>query len=657
MGIAADIAIIVVAALAGGLIAQRLKQPLILGYILSGIIVGPYTRGVTVSSPDEITALADLGIALLLFALGLEFSLKDLQPVRHMALIGTVIQMILTVAFGFAVGQLLNLDWLPSLWLGAIIATSNTIVILKTMDSRGLLGTLSSRIMIGILMVQDLSAIPLLIILPQLRDLESGLPVLSVLGVAVLKAAAFLVIMLFVGTRVIPHLMTIVARWNSRELFILAVTAIGLGVGYFTSLFGLSFVFGAFVAGMVLSESDYSYQALSDIIPLRDVFSLLFFVSVGMLLDPTFLVENFVTILLIVAIVVAGKGLIFSVLTRLFGYGNIAPLAVGLGLCTIGEAGFVLARVGISTGSISMELYSLVLTSAIITMIIGPFLFRLAPMLYALRKRLFDHEPLQTVNLPEEGLRNHVVILGGGRVGFYVAQVLKRLDMAFVVVELDQRRVDALKESDIAIIYGDASQPVVLETAEIQHARLLLLTLPSIAISQAAIAHVRQINPDLHIVARAESVEQMQQLHDLEVYEVVQPEFEAGLEIVRQALLHLNIPPSEIYHYTDAVRHELYTPLYGVHPDYKLVSQLQNASRLLELYWISLPENSVLIGKTIQESAIRNLTGASVVAIMRDNTLLPNPQGEHRFKAGERLATLGTPDQFAKLQELVESTP
>jgi monovalent cation:H+ antiporter-2, CPA2 family len=652
LGIAADIAIIVVAALIGGLIAQRLRQPLIVGYILSGIVVGPYTGGVTVSSPDEIAALADLGIALLLFALGLEFSLKDLQPVRRIALLGTVIQMTLTIVYGFGIGQFLGWDWLPSLWFGAAIATSNTIVILKTLDNRGLLGTLSSRIMIGILMIQDLSAIPLLIILPQFRDLEAGL---SVLGLAVLKAAVFLVIMLFVGTRVIPRLMMIVAQWNSRELFILAVTAIGLGVGYVTSLFGLSFVFGAFVAGMVLSESEYSYQALSDIIPLRDVFSLLFFVSVGMLLDPAFLLANLTTILLIVALVVIGKGLIFTVLTRLFGYGNIAPLAVGLGLCTIGEAGFVLARVGLGTGSIDTDLYSILLTTAIIIMVIGPFLFRLAPLLYALRKRLRRHEPLQTINLPEEGLRDHVVILGGGRVGFYVAQVLKRLNMAFVVVELDQRRVDALKEEGIAIVYGDASQRVVLDTAEVKRARLLLLTLPSIVVSQAAITQVRQINLELHIVARAEGFEQMQTLRELGVYEVVQPEFEAGLEIVRQALLHLDVPPSEIYRYTDAVRQELYASIYEAHADYQLVAQLQNASRLLELNWLTLPQDSPVIGRTIAEAHIRSRTGASIVAAMRGGVLLTNPGSEHRFEPGERVAALGTPEQLAAFQTLVEN--
>ncbi|MBZ0301979.1 MAG: cation:proton antiporter, partial [Anaerolineae bacterium] len=250
MGIAADIAIIVVAALIGGLMAQRLRQPLILGYILSGIVVGPYTGGVTVGNPDDIALLADLGVGLLLFALGLEFSLKDLQPVRQIALVGTPLQILLTIIYGLLIGQGLGWDWVTSLWFGALIAVSNTVVILKTLAKQGRMGTLSSRVMIGMLIVQDLTAIVLMIILPQFSDLEAGLPVLAL---AVVKAAAFLAVMIFAGMRVIPALMRTIARWNSRELFILAVTAIGLGVGFATYLFGLSFAFGAFVAGMVLS--------------------------------------------------------------------------------------------------------------------------------------------------------------------------------------------------------------------------------------------------------------------------------------------------------------------------------------------------------------------------------------------------------------------
>jgi CPA2 family monovalent cation:H+ antiporter-2 len=261
MGIAGDITIIVIAALVGGLIAQRLKQPLILGYLLAGVAVGPYTGGVTVSDVHNIEKLAEIGVALLLFALGLEFSLRELKPVRHIALFGTPIQIALTMAYGFGIGRWLGWEWIPSLWFGALISLSSTMIILKTLENQGMIGTLSSRVMIGVLIVQDLTIMPMLIILPQLNTLDAGL---TVLAFAALKAAIFLILMYFVGARIIPWIMKSVASWNSRELFLVAATAMGLGIGYITYLFGLSFAFGAFVAGILLSESDYGYQALSD---------------------------------------------------------------------------------------------------------------------------------------------------------------------------------------------------------------------------------------------------------------------------------------------------------------------------------------------------------------------------------------------------------
>ncbi len=558
MGIAADIAIIVAAGLIGGLIAQQLRQPLILGYILAGVMVGPFTGGVTVSEIHDIELLAEIGVALLLFALGLEFSLKELRPVRNIALIGTPIQILLSIALGFGIGQLLGWERVISLWFGGMIALSSTMVILKTLMSQGRLGTLSSRVMIGMLIVQDLAVVPLMIILPQLNEPEAGLPVL---GLAALKAAFFLFLMVFVGTRVIPRLIARIAAWNSRELFLLAITAIGLGIGYVTYLFGLSFAFGAFMAGIVLSESDYSHQALSDIIPLRDIFGLLFFASVGMLLDPAFLIANWQVILLVVLLIAMGKGLIFSALSSLFGYGNVVPLAVGLGLFQVGEFSFVLARVGLSTNSISQELYTLTLTVAVMTMIMTPFVSGLTAPLYALRKRWFKRELLQTINLPETGLRDHVVIAGGGRIGQYVAQLLQQLELNFVIIELDYHRIGQAREAGFPIIYGDAGQEIVLEVAQVEHARLVIVTTPAVTITQSIVERVRHLNPAVHIVARAEGVEQMQSLYALGVYEAVQPEFEAGLEITRQALLHLDVAVSEIQRLTDATRQELYAPL------------------------------------------------------------------------------------------------
>lgn len=652
MGIAADIAIIVVAGLIGGIIAQQLRQPLILGYILAGIMVGPFTKGVTIVNVHDIELLAEIGVALLLFALGLEFSLKELKPVRKIAVIGAPIQILLTMTLGFGIGQLFGWKWIDSLWFGGMIALSSTMVTLKTLMSQGRMGTLSSRVMIGMLIVQDLAVVPLMIILPQLDEPGAGLPVL---GWAALKAALFLLLMIFVGTRVIPRLMAYIANWNSRELFLLAITAVGLGVGYGTYLFGLSFAFGAFVAGMVLSESDYGHQALSDIVPLRDLFGLLFFVSVGMLLDPVFLIENWKTILVVVLLVAIGKGLIFSTLSRIFGYRNVVPLAVGFGLFQVGEFSFVLARVGISTNSISDDLYALTLTTAIITMILTPLVSGLTDPLYALRKRWFKRDPIQTINLPEAGLRNHVIIAGGGRIGQYVAQVLQRLELGFVIIEMDYRRVTQAKDDGFPVIYGDAGQPIILEAAGIKHSCLVLITTPAVIVTRTIVDEVRRANPIVHIVARAEGVEQMQALHEHGVYEVVQPQFEAGLEITRQALLHLNISAIDIQRFTDTIRQELYAPLYHTHDEYHTIVQLRNTAHLLELSWVKLTANSPLIGRTIQELEIRSQTGVSVVSVMRDGKLHPNPNADYQFAVGDLVGVIGNFEQLAAFQSMAAS--
>jgi CPA2 family monovalent cation:H+ antiporter-2 len=649
MGIAADIIIIVLAALFGGLIAQKLRQPLILGYILAGILIGPHVGVMDMSELHNIELLAEIGVALLLFALGLEFSIKELRPVRNIALIGTPIQMLLTIGYGFGIGWWLGWDWIPSLWLGALFSLSSTMVTLKTLMTQGWIGTLSSRVMIGMLIVQDLAIVPMMIILPLLNDPKSGL---FLLGFAALKAALFLTLMILLGTRILPRLMRHIASWESRELFLVAIAAIGLGVGYATYLVGLSFAFGAFIAGMVLSESDYGHQALSDIIPLRDVFGLLFFTSVGMLLNPVLLADNWNTVLLLVALVSFGKGLIFAVLSIIFGYRNVVPLAVGLGLFQVGEFSFVLARVGLNTNSIGSEMYTLVLNTAIVTMILTPFTSGLTAPLYALRNRWFKHEPLQTINLPEDGLYDHVVIAGGGRIGSHVSNVLKHLEIPFVIIEMSYMRFEQLKTGGLPVIYGDASQPIVLEASNIEKARLLLITTPAIVVTQAIVHHVQQINPHLNIVARAEGMEQMATLYSKGVHMVVQPELEAGLELTRQALLNLHVPITEIQNYTDSVRLELYAPLSQSLDDYRAVVQLQSAKGLLDLTWAEVIPESKLNNRTIRELGVRNQTGASIVGVIRQGVFTPNPPADYRFASGDLVAVIGKLQEITVFQEL-----
>ena len=644
MGIAGDIALILVAALLGGLVAQRLGLPLILGYILAGIVVGPNTGGPTVSSVHDIELLAEIGVALLLFTIGLHFSLDELAPVRRVALVGTAVQMVLTIAFGYGLGRLLGFGWQEAVWFGALLSLSSTAVVLKSLSEQGVMGTLSSRVILGMLIVQDLAVVPLIVVLPELGNIGEGL---SDLGVAALRAALFTAVMLAFGRRVLPWLMARVAAWNSRELFLISVVAIGLGVGYATYLFGLSFAFGAFVAGLVLSQSDYSHQALADVEPLRDVFAMLFFVSVGMLLDPAFLLENAGTVALVVGLVFVVKGLVFAGTVRTFGYGNIIPFAVGLGLFQVGEFSFVIARVGLDAGAITQRSYSILLTTAVITMALTPFAMRLAPLLYGRWRERYSKEAMSTFNLPETGLRDHVVIAGYGRVGSFVARLLARLEQPFAVVDSNPGRGDEARGSGYPVVYGDAGAEPVLEAAGVRRARLVIVTVPDPVGAHLVVTRVRALNPNVHVVARTATVEQLEELGRLGVYEAVHPESEAGLELGRQALSHLGLAAGDVQRFADEVRRELYAPITRQGTDGDLLAQLGRASRQIETEWVRLPEGSPLGGRTIGELGVRTKSGASIVAIVRDDLVLANPGPDARFEPGDLVGVLGSPEQRA----------
>ncbi len=650
MGIASDIVIIVVAGMLGALVAQRFKQPLVVGYILAGILIGPHTGGITVSDVHGIERLAEIGVALLLFAIGLEFSLSELRPVRRIALVGTPIQMLLTIAYGFALGRWLGWPSGAALWLGALMSLSSTMVTLKTLMNQGYMGTLSSRVMIGMLIVQDLAVVPLMIVLPQLSAPDANL---APIGLAVIKSAVFLAAMVVLGTRWLPRLLGVIARWNSRELFLLAITAIGLGIGYLTYMVGLSFAFGAFVAGMVISESDYGHQALSDIIPLRDVFGLLFFTSVGMLLDFGYARDHIGQVLLLVALIIAGKGLIFGAVARSFGYGNVIPLAVALGLSQVGEFSFVLAGVGLDTGALDKDMYALALAATIISMVLTPFVSQLTAPFYALwRHRHKRREPLQTMNLPQKELADHIVIAGGGQVGQYIAQVLGELGVTFVIIELDYRMVEACKAKGCPIVFGDAAQEPVLTAARIEAARQLIVTTPAAWVVQSVVSGAHRLNPNLSIVARATGFPQMEALYALGVTTVIHSELETGLEMARQVLLKLDLPATEIQRYADGVRQALYGPIYQAAPADRLLGQLHTARDMLTLTWVQVPVNSPVGGKSIREAAVRRRTGVSIVGLWRAGDFRPNPDADEKLAEGDLLAIIGNAQQRCAFQVL-----
>ena len=559
MGIAADFVLIVIAGLAGAIIARFLGLPLLVGYVAAGVVVGPHTAGPTVANVDDIELLAEIGVALLLFALGLEVSFRDLRTVRRIALIGGPIQIGLTAWFGaWVAGAAFDMPTADAIWFGAMVSLSSTMVVLKTLAADGTASTLASRVMIGLLVVQDLAVVPMLIVLPHVGD-ASGM--VRELARASLVAAAFLLTMVLIGTRLLPALLRRVVGWGSRELFLVAVVAAGVGVGSLTYQLGLSFAIGAFVAGIVLSESELSHQALSDVAPLRDVFGLVFFVSVGMLFDPRYVMAHAAQVAVIIAVIVAGKALICGLLARAFGYGNMAPWIVGLGLSQIGEFSFVLARVGRTGNFIAKDTYDLALTCTVLSMALSPLVFSGAiPIARVWARWRKPAQPSTMMQASRIALDNHVVVAGYGRTGRAVVDALEGAAVPYVVVELNHEALTRPLEQGVPVVWGDISSEDILRAAGIPQARMLVMAVPEWHAIRLGLDRAKRLNQRLFVVARATAAGHVEDLRALRADVVVQPEFEGGIEMVRRALAHCDRTDAEIDRLTSGLRKALYEP-------------------------------------------------------------------------------------------------
>jgi CPA2 family monovalent cation:H+ antiporter-2 len=558
MGIAADFTLIVVVGLGGAIVARLLGLPLLVGYVAAGVVVGPHTAGPTITNAEDIELLAEIGVALLLFALGLEVSFRDLRPVRRIAIIGGPIQIVLTILLGAWVGRTwMELPATDAVWFGAMVSLSSTMVVLKTLAADGTTSTLASRVMIGLLVLQDLAVVPMLIVLPHAAHAETALPQLFR---ASLVAGGFVLAMILVGTRVLPALLRHVVRWGSRELFLVAVVAAGVGVGSLTYALGLSFAMGAFVAGIVLSDSELSHQALSDVGPLRDVFGLLFFVSVGMLFDPSYVLAHPTEVALIVMTIVAGKALICGGLARAFGYKNMAPWIVGLGLSQIGEFSFVLARTGRTGNFIGKDTYDLALTCTVLSMALSPLVFSAALPAARLWSRLRRSAVPAAVSAPAIAptVENHAIVAGYGRTGRAVADALHRAGVPYVIVEMHHGTVERVLDKGVPIIWGDISSEDILHVAGIQQARMLVLTVPEWQAIRLGIERAKRLNPRLFVVARATAAAHVDDLRALRADVVVQPEFEGGIQMVRRALAQCDRTNDEIDRVTTGLRKALY---------------------------------------------------------------------------------------------------
>ena len=651
-----NIVVALVVAFIGGIIARRIGLPTIVGYLLAGIAIGPFTPGF-VGDTETIAQLAELGVIFLMFGVGLHFSLNDLWRVRGVAIPGALGQMTLSTLLAFGLSQLWGWSVAAGIVLGLAISIASTVVLLRGLMDNGLLNTPHGQAAVGWLVLEDIATVLILVLMPTLAN-TSGSFDWQALGATILKVGAFVLLILFVGRRLIPWLLLRIAHTHSRELFILAILAIALGTAMSAAeLFGVSLALGAFVAGVVVSESPLSHQVGADVFPFREAFAVLFFVSIGMLVNPAYLLDNMGQVLALTALIVVGKYMVTLLLGFLFPWQARTALVVASGLSQIGEFSFILGQAGIMLGLLNRDQYSLILAGALLSITVNPLMFRLItptekflqhfPRLWRVLDR---HGPAP---LPaEETLNGHVVIVGYGRVGRHIVNLLEQMGIPGLVIDADAGRVDEVSHRGIPTLYGDASNSEVLTHAGLARARALVVTGPDEATSELVVAAARDLAPDLPIIARATTEVGIKQLAELGAKDVIHPELEGGLEIVRHTLLTLGFPVHEIMRYVDAVRHDHYDMQINTEEEHRLLHDLVNASGNIEVTWMRLDVGNPIIGQSLAQANLRARTGASVVAIMRGRELMANPKSSTVFEEGDRIGFIGDEEQIVKIEKL-----
>ena len=655
-----NIVVALVVAFIGGIIARRIDLPTIVGYLLAGIAIGPFTPGF-VGDTETISQLAELGVIFLMFGVGLHFSLNDLWKVRAVAIPGALGRMAITILLGFGFSLLWGWTATSGIVIGLAISIASTVVLLRNLTDNGLLNTPHGKAAIGWVIVEDLATVLILVLMPSLVNTSNGFD-WGQLGLTLLKAAGFVIVAYFAGKRLIPWILLRIAHTRSRELFILAVLAIALGIALSAAeLFGVSLALGAFVAGVVVNESPLSHQVGADVLPFQEAFAVLFFVSIGMLVNPNYIFNNITTILAFTALIVIGKTLVTMLMGFMLPWPAHTTLVLAAVLSQIGEFSFILGQEGMALGLLDRDQYSLILAGSLLSITINPILIRLiTPAENLLQKlpavwRLLDrHGPAP---LPvEESVEGHVVIVGYGRVGRHIVNLLGEMKIPSLVVEADAERIEELSRRGIPSLYGDASNSEVLTHAGLKRARALVVAGPDEAPSELVVAAARDISPELPIIARATTEEGIQRLAQLGAQDVIHPELEGGLEIVRHTLLQLGFPLQEIMRYMDAVRRDHYDMQLNTEEEHRLLHDLINASGNIEVTWLRLLPGNPLAGRTLAEANLRARTDASVVAIMRNGKLTANPKSLTVFEPNDRVGLIGDMEQIEAAGKLLSES-
>jgi monovalent cation:H+ antiporter-2, CPA2 family len=653
-----DIEILFGLALVTVILFRRLMFPSIIGFLVTGILAGPHALAF-ISNTHQVEQMAEIGVVLLLFTIGIEMSLKELMRIKHFVLLGGGLQVLVTilavVAAGFAFDFTLN----QSLFFGFLVSLSSTAILMKLLIDAGQLDTPHGKLAMGILIFQDLCIVPLMLLTPLLAGKADGIH-----GILVIAAKTVIVVLAaHYGSRfLVPWIFEQVVRTRSRELFILTIIFIGLGTAWLTAIAGLSLALGAFIAGLAISESEYSHQALGNIIPFREAFMSLFFISVGMLLDPEILVKYpllitslVITILLIKTIVTTGAALALGVPMRV-------AIIAALSLAQIGEFSFVLSQSGVKLGLLSPDLYQVFLASSIATMALTPLCMKLADpvadyVVNLLPARWTRGRGVLSRDKKSVSMADHIVIVGYGVNGKNLARTLQSLEIKHVIVDTNPFTVKRETKKGQQMIFGDASMPEVLEQAHIGQARGVVIAISDAAASRRAAATARQMNPTAHIIVRTRYVLEVEPLYKLGVNEVIPEEFETSIEILSRVLRNYMVPTSEIERCIAEVRSDGYEMLRSISRRHSHAVGISGYLSGAEIATLKVQKGCILEGQSLREGTIRTMSGATVLVIKRKDEVVPNPDPVWELKANDMLLLLGSVDQLSAAGRLFSPQP
>jgi CPA2 family monovalent cation:H+ antiporter-2 len=650
-----DLVILVAVAIPVVIIAQRLRVPTVVGFLLTGIAIGPNALGL-VAQPDSVASLAEVGVVLLLFAIGLELSLSRIVRMGQWVVRGGGLQVLITIAVVGAVALAVGTPMRLAVFFGALFALSSTAIVLKIYNDRAELDTPHGRVVVAVLLFQDLCVVPLMLVTPLLAgNATSGAAATRTIILSIVVVAT----LVLGGRLAVPRALRRIAELRNREIFTLSVVFIGLGAAYVTSAFGMSLALGAFLAGLIISESDYGLQALSDVLPFRDTFSGIFFISVGMLLDLGFVATHLVSVLGVAVGVIVVKALIVILVVRVLKRSLRVGIQSGLGLAQVGEFSFVLAGSGVMFGLLGAEQYQLFLGASVLSMLAAPFVISGADRLaeWATNRTRSQHFVIPTMEMPAvRALRDHVIIVGYGLNGHNLARALESAMIPYVVLEQNGQIVRRARLERTPIFFGDGTRAEVLEKVGIEHARVLVYAIAAPAEERRGVAVARHLNGRVRIVVRTRYVSEIEELRRLGADEVVPEELETSIEIFARVLRRYGVEVNRIRRLVDEVRSDHYGMF--LTRERSITSRIGDAlaplGERVRLQTVVVDAESQAASGSPASLGLRKTTGATVIAFVRKGEVTYSPDPTTTFEVGDEVLLVGDTNALEKARGMFE---